>query len=64
MLIDPKYTSLECPLCGDVDKNNRKSQSLFVCQSCGYKNNADHVAAINILLRGYLPQGMRKVMPA
>jgi len=62
-LVDPKYTSLECPVCGHVDKNNRKSQSLFVCQSCGYKDNADHVASINILSRGYLPQGMREVKP-
>jgi len=43
------------------NKNNRKSQSLFVCQNCSYKDNADHVAAINILLRAYLPQGMREV---
>ena len=24
-------------------------QALFVCVQCGYKNNADHVGAINIL---------------
>jgi len=36
---------------------------LFVCESCGYKDNVDHVASINILSRGYVPQGMREVKP-
>ena len=32
-------------------KDNRKSQSDFKCVECGYKNNADHVGALNILER-------------
>ena len=50
--IDPKYTSQTCPVCGHVSKNNRKSQSKFVCESCGYSENADVVGAKNILARG------------
>ena len=49
------YTSLTCPKedCGHVDKNNRKTQALFKCVACGYENNADLVAAINIEARGH-----------
>ena len=33
--IDPRNTSRTCNKCGHCDKANRKSQSQFVCQSCG-----------------------------
>ncbi|MGB9500296.1 MAG: zinc ribbon domain-containing protein [Dissulfuribacterales bacterium] len=48
MAVPPQYTSQTCPRCGLVSKNNRKSQSVFSCQRCGYTGNADVVAAINI----------------
>lgn len=47
--IDPAYTSQTCSKCGYKDKANRKSQSEFICKSCGIELNADHNAAINIL---------------
>lgn len=50
--VDPKYTSQTCSHCGYVDSENRKSQSEFVCKSCGFQCNADHNAAINILRSG------------
>jgi len=50
--VDPKFTSQTCNSCGHVSKNNRKSQSKFVCESCGYSENADVVGAKNILARG------------
>jgi len=50
--VDPKFTSQTCPACGHVSKNNRKSQSRFVCVSCGFSENADVVGAKNILARG------------
>jgi putative transposase len=46
------YTSQTCPCCTHVSKENRKTQALFVCVSCGYENNADHVGAINVLAAG------------
>jgi putative transposase len=46
------YTSQACPCCGHVAKENRKTQALFACVSCGYTSNADHVGAINVLERG------------
>ena len=49
--IPPKNTSRTCPECGLVSSKNRKTQSKFACE-CGYRNHADHVAAINILAAG------------
>ena len=45
------FTSLTCPRCGHIEKGNRLSQESFVCQNCGYSDNADHNASINILKR-------------
>jgi putative transposase len=47
-LVDPRNTSRTCPECGHCDKANRRSQSKFLCQQCGYTANADCVAARNI----------------
>ncbi len=50
--VDPKFTSQTCPKCKYISKENRLSQSKFVCQRCSYANNADIVGALNILDRG------------
>ena len=50
-LVDPRNTSRTCPSCGFVSKSNRKSQSSFLCQECGFASNADLVGAINISRR-------------
>lgn len=50
--VPPAYTSQQCPECGCVAKENRKSQSEFCCVECGYSGNADHVGAINVLRVG------------
>ncbi len=46
--IDPRHTSQTCSRCGHTHKSNRKSQSLFLCRSCGYQLNADLNASYNI----------------
>ena len=46
--VPPAYTSQICSCCTHVSRNNRKSQSLFVCESCGIEIHADINAAINI----------------
>ena len=46
--VNPAYTSQTCSSCGLKSKDNRKTQSLYVC-SCGFKGNADINAAKNIL---------------
>ena len=50
--VNPAYTSQQCSRCGHVDKHNRESQAVFVCQVCGARMNADVNAAINIRERG------------
>jgi putative transposase len=46
--IDPRHTSQTCSRCGHQARNNRRSQSVFHCRSCGYQLNADYNAAKNI----------------
>ena len=58
--INAAYTSQECSNCGFVSKNNRKTQSEFVCQCCNYKINADVNAARNIVKRRSFDIELRK----
>lgn len=51
IFVDPAYTSQTCSCCGHCERSNRKSQSHFQCQKCGFELNADWNAAINIGLR-------------
>ena len=37
-----------CPICGCIEDENRPTQETFECIECGYKDNADFNAAINI----------------
>jgi putative transposase len=50
--VPPQNTSRECPECGRVSAENRKTQEQFVCVQCGFSADADWVAAGNILRRG------------
>jgi IS605 OrfB family transposase len=52
LAVDPRNTSRTCPRCSHCDKANRKQQSVFCCQSCGYTANADFVAATNLRQKG------------
>ncbi|MHC4644068.1 MAG: RNA-guided endonuclease InsQ/TnpB family protein [Planctomycetota bacterium] len=47
----PHYTSQTCSRCEHVDKNNRKGES-FRCLRCGFTEDADTNAAVNIRRRG------------
>ena len=51
---DPRNSSRTCSVCGHCDKANRKSQSLFLCLKCGFRENADFNAARNLESGGYL----------
>ena len=53
LYVPAPYTSQTCPKCNHRSQGNRKSQKCFKCEACGYKNNADHVGAMNILARGH-----------
>jgi putative transposase len=49
--VNPAYTSRLCPICGCIERENRKKQWQFECVNCGYKANADINASGNILRR-------------
>lgn len=53
LAIPPAYTSQRCACCGHTAKKNRQTQSKFVCQVCGYTENADINGARNILAAGH-----------
>lgn len=46
------HSSQACAICGHTHPDNRTSQSMFVCQSCGNVDHADHNAAKVIAWRG------------
>jgi IS605 OrfB family transposase len=45
--VDPAYTSQQCSRCGDRGDTDRRSVH-FHCTACGYEQNADANAAVNI----------------
>ena len=49
--VDPRYTSQTCHQCGHLAAGNRRTQARFHCQRCDLIVNADHNAALNILVR-------------
>lgn len=55
--VDPRHTSQRCNACGHTCRENRASQSRFVCVACGHQENADLNAARNILGRA-APSGV------
>lgn len=50
--VGPRNTSRQCACCGHVAKENRRSQSEFLCVVCGFASNADFNAALNLRMRG------------
>lgn len=51
IFIDPRDTSKTCNKCGYISRNNRRSQSKFICRQCGFSLNADLNGAMNIASR-------------
>lgn len=56
--VDPRYTSQTCPVCGCVDRRNRRDQATFSCISCGFSSPADTNAAVNIAARAAVNRPM------
>ncbi|HEX7429784.1 MAG TPA: transposase, partial [Mycobacterium sp.] len=50
--VDPRHTSDRCEACGHAAKENRVTQAVFACHSCGHRAQADEHAARNILRAG------------
>lgn len=49
--VNPKYTSQECPECHHISPGNREKEK-FICEECGYADDADTNGAVNICNRG------------
>lgn len=49
VMVEAKYTSQRCFICGHTDKGNRNGTK-FICKSCGHKSHADLNASRNIAL--------------
>jgi putative transposase len=49
--VNAHYSSQDCNLCDYRSKENRKTQSVFHCQKCNHKDNADINAAKNLIKR-------------
>jgi len=47
-VVDPRYTSQRCSVCGHTERANRRTQADFWCVVCGHASGADYNAAINI----------------
>ncbi|WP_409934371.1 zinc ribbon domain-containing protein, partial [Escherichia coli] len=58
LAVPPAYTSQRCACCGHTAKENRLTQSKFVCRACGYTENADVNGARNILAAGHAVLGV------
>lgn len=52
LVVNPAYTSQECPSCGFISKSNRKGTE-FHCRGCGRQGHADVVGARNLLGRSW-----------
>jgi putative transposase len=50
--INPAFTSRVCPICENLDKQNRHGK-IFKCTKCGHSENADIIGATNILRSFY-----------
>jgi IS605 OrfB family transposase len=62
VLVDPRYTSQACNMCGTVDKRNRPDQATFWCVGCGHTISADRNAACNIRDRASVSWPMASVL--
>ena len=52
--VPARGSSQSCPNCGYRHRNNRETQAMFRCRSCGWTGNADKSAAIILRNRGFV----------
>jgi putative transposase len=62
--VSPRNTSITCPNCRHVAKENRRNQAGFVCEVCGLKEHADRIGAVNILRAGHARLACAETSPA
>jgi putative transposase len=62
--VSPCNTSITCPRCMHIGKENRLSQAQFECAACGLRENADLVGALNVLRAGHARLACAETSPA
>ena len=62
--VSPRNTSITCPGCRHVARENRRSQAEFECVRCGFGENADVVGAVNVLRAGHARLACAETSPA
>ena len=55
--VDPRFSSQQCSCCGHIDKANRDKER-FLCTECGFVEDADIQASLNLLNRGLKQLGI------
>ncbi len=55
--VNPRFSSQQCSCCGHIDKANRDKER-FLCTECGYVEDADIQASLNLLNRGLKQLGI------
>ena len=60
-IVNPAYTSLECPQCGFVHQDNRQGDR-FQCRHCHFTAHADTVGALNVQHRYTDPELREQIM--
>ena len=65
--VDPKFSSQQCSCCGYTSPLNRDKEK-FLCEECGFLEDADVQASSNLLKRGLKilgisPSQLRQVLP-
>ena len=63
LAIPAQYTSQRCPKCGHIASENRQTQAVFRCQSCGHPDHADTNGAENIRRQGVATLGRAENSP-
>jgi len=54
-VVDPKFTSQQCPKCGHTGRENRPGGGeVFLCVACSFTGHADVVGATNIGMKAYM----------
>ncbi len=61
ILVDPKFTSQECPVCHFIDKSNRNKEK-FICGQCNFTDDADRNGSVNIANRGLKKLGIESLL--
>ena len=61
ILVDPKFTSQECPVCHFIDKSNRDKEK-FLCKQCNFTDDADKNGSVNIANRGLKKLGIESLL--